>query len=328
MRSRRTAASPILSRPTARAPIATAPIATAPAAAAMTATNATEAAPAELAPVACAPVARARVDKVRGCCVRMISLLDRIWVGVLTTLGRDGPSRPKVVSTPTRPRSRSEIMRTQQPRTLSTRARATGAPATGASSAGAASVAFVAVIAAAAGAMAMGAVAIGALAVGRLRIGDATVRRLRTGELEVDQLRVRRLRSSSGTTGAEPCLALRRHGGDAAATVLAVEFGGLALLAMLTRRIAGTSTTRCGRTCSGRVMPTPGVGGVRSGCAALGGSDGPREPWKWIVRIAFVAARFSCRLASSFRWPGLTRSGPTASSVWYMWLVSPLRSER
>src|SRR5215218_2983470 len=81
MRSRRTAASPILSRPTARAPIATAPIAAAPAAAAMTATNPTEAAPAELAPVACAPVARARGDMVCGCCVRMISLLYRIWVG-------------------------------------------------------------------------------------------------------------------------------------------------------------------------------------------------------------------------------------------------------
>jgi hypothetical protein len=58
----------------------------------MTATNATEPAPVELAPVACAPVA-ARVDMVRGCCVRMISLLNRIWVGVLTTFGRDGPSR-------------------------------------------------------------------------------------------------------------------------------------------------------------------------------------------------------------------------------------------
>src|SRR5215212_2837277 len=85
MRSRRTAASPILGRPTDRAPIATAPIAAAPAAAAMTATNPTEAAPVELAPVACAPVARARRDIVCGCCVRMISLLDRIWGGVITT---------------------------------------------------------------------------------------------------------------------------------------------------------------------------------------------------------------------------------------------------
>ena len=67
-------------------------MATAPAAAAMTATNATEAAPVELAPVACAPVARARVDMVRGCCVRMIPLLNRIWAGVLTTFGRDGSS--------------------------------------------------------------------------------------------------------------------------------------------------------------------------------------------------------------------------------------------
>src|SRR5829696_850709 len=102
---------------------------------------------------------------------------------------------------PTQIRSRSEIMRTQQPHTMSPRARATGAQATGASSAGAASVGFVAVIAAAAGAAAMGAVAIGALAVGRLRIGDAAVRRLRIGELEVDQLRVRQLQVLERTDG-------------------------------------------------------------------------------------------------------------------------------
>src|SRR5829696_6111344 len=92
MRSRRTAASPILSRPTARAPIATAPIAAAPAAAAMTATNPTEAAPVERAPVACTPVARARGDMVCGCCIRMISLLDRIWDEMFTTFRSDGPS--------------------------------------------------------------------------------------------------------------------------------------------------------------------------------------------------------------------------------------------
>jgi hypothetical protein len=39
----------------------------------------------ELAPVACAPVARARRDIVCGCCVRMISLLDRIWGWVIMT---------------------------------------------------------------------------------------------------------------------------------------------------------------------------------------------------------------------------------------------------
>jgi hypothetical protein len=39
----------------------------------------------KLAPVACAPVDRAWVDMVRGCCVRMISLLDRIWVWVVLT---------------------------------------------------------------------------------------------------------------------------------------------------------------------------------------------------------------------------------------------------
>src|SRR5829696_7088927 len=102
---------------------------------------------------------------------------------------------------PTQIRSRSEIMRTQQPQTMSPRARATGAQATGASSTGAASVGFVAVIAAAAGAAAMGALAIGALAVGRLRIGDAAVRRLRIAELEVDQLRVRQLQVLERTDG-------------------------------------------------------------------------------------------------------------------------------
>jgi hypothetical protein len=115
--------------------------------------------------------------------------------------GERGPSLRKVVTTQTQIRSRSEIMRTQQPHTMSPRARATGAQATGASSTGAASVGFVAVIAAAAGAAAMGAVAIGALAVGRLRIGDAAVRRLRIGELEVDQLRVRRLQVLERTDG-------------------------------------------------------------------------------------------------------------------------------
>ena len=52
-----------------------------------------------------------------------------LGIGLLRAGGRrsmaeasDGPSRPKVVSTPTQIRSRSEIMRPQQPRTMSTRA--------------------------------------------------------------------------------------------------------------------------------------------------------------------------------------------------------------
>src|SRR5829696_2421859 len=55
-----------------------------------------------------------------------------------------------------------------------------------------------------------------------------------------------------------------------------VEFGGLALLGMLTRRTAGyLDNPVAAEHVPGRSRPRWGVAGVRSGCPAVGGPDGP-----------------------------------------------------
>src|SRR5215213_5108674 len=109
-----------------------------------------------------------------------------------------------------------------------------------------------------------------------------------------------------------------------------VEFGGLALLGMLTRRTAGyldnplrQNMFRAGHAHAGVWLVFALVAVLWVDQTDLG------EPWKWIVRIAFVAAPILMPLGFFLSvTPGLTRSGPMVSSDWYTWLVLPLRLER
>ena len=81
--------------------------------------------------------------------------------------------------------------------------------------------------------------------------------------------------------------------------VLTVEFGGLSLLAMLTRRIPGYLDNPCGRTVPGR--PRPRRGGWCSLSLLWVDQTDLGEPLKWVVRLAFAVAPilmplgFSCR---------------------------------
>jgi hypothetical protein len=112
-------------------------------------------------------------------------------------------------------------------------------------------------------------------------------------------------------------------------TVLAVEFGGLALLAMLTRRIPGyldnplrQNMFRAGHAHAGVWVVFALVALLWVDQTDLG------EPLKWVIRLAFAAAPILMTLGFSCRLPGPTQSGPTALSRWSTRVGSPLRSER
>jgi hypothetical protein len=111
-------------------------------------------------------------------------------------------------------------------------------------------------------------------------------------------------------------------------TVLAVEFGGLSLLAMLTRRIPGYLDNPLRQNMFRAGHAHAGVWVVFALVALLCVDQTDlAEPLKWVVRLALRWHRFSCRSGSSCRLPDPTHNGPTASSLWSMSAVSPLRLE-
>jgi hypothetical protein len=70
-----------------------------------------------------------------------------------------------------------------------------------------------------------------------------------------------------------------------------VEFGGLALLGMLTRRSPGYLDNPLRQTCSEPAMPTPGCGSCSLSSRLLWVDQTDlAEPLKWIVRLAFAVA--------------------------------------
>ena len=103
-----------------------------------------------------------------------------------------------------------------------------------------------------------------------------------------------------------------------------VEFGGLALLGMLTRRTAGyldnplrQNMFRAGHAHAGVWLVFALVALLWVDQTDLG------EPLKWVIRLAFVAAPILMPLGFFLSVTRPTRSGPTASSRWCTRRVSP-----